>query len=210
MMIPEKVVSRLGLYRRLLASYLPPDKEHIFSHELAALAKVTPVQLRRDLMRTSYQGNANKGYRVEDLKHAIGLLLDPPGGVKMGLVGVGRLGSAVLSYFRNRTPALKLVAAFDIEPDRVNKLFHGVPCHHFAEIAEVVQEKGIIAAIISVPGRSAQEVADTLVRQGVRGILNFAPTPLEVPPHVYLEEVDLTMAVEKVAYHALATTRLER
>jgi len=209
-MIPEKVVSRLGLYRRLLTGYVPADKEYLFSHELAALAKVSPVQLRRDLMLTSYQGSPGRGYRVRDLVDSISRILDPPGGIKMGLVGIGRLGGAVLSYFRGRSPALRLVAAFDVEPDRVNKLYHGVPCHHFAEAGEVIQEKGIIAAILAVPGRAAQEVADALVAHGVRGILSFAPTPLEVPPQVFLEEVDLTTALEKVAYHALATTSLER
>jgi redox-sensing transcriptional repressor len=117
-------------------------------------------------------------------------------------VGVGNLGKAILSYFAGRRPNLQIVAAFDNDLYKVNRAIHGCRCYAMEHLYEVAQAQGIRLAIITVPAQAAQDVADALVQAGIRGILNFAPVRLRVPPHMYVEDIDMTVSLEKVAYFA--------
>ena len=107
-----------------------------------------------------------------------------------------------MTYFAGRRPHLAIVAAFDKDPYKTDRVIHGCRCYGFANLLTVVREKGVRIGIITVPADEAQLVADELCRAGVRGIVNFAPVPLRVPPGVYVEDIDMTMSLEKVAYFA--------
>jgi len=173
-----------------------------FSHQLAHLAGVTPAQVRRDLMAIGYSGTTKRGYEVPEMVESIGQFLDASHGQGVALVGVGNLGRAILAYFAGRRPNLAIVAAFDNDPYKVNRVIHGCHCHGLDDVSRVVREQDIKVAILTVPASVAQAVADSLVSAGVRGILNFAPTRLRVPPHTYVEDIDMTMSLEKVAFFA--------
>ena len=198
--IPEKVVGRLSLYRRILDSMDTSAQTHIFSHQLAVLAGVTSSQVRRDLLHTGYYGSPNRGYEVVRLADCLATVLDNPEGRKVALVGVGNLGRAIIAHFHGRRPALDIVAAFDNRPEKCDRLQNGVPVHPMERLDEVIASQGIRTAIITTPASAARDVAALLVSAGVRGILNCAATPLNLPPHVYVEELDITMLLEKVAY----------
>jgi redox-sensing transcriptional repressor len=202
MRISEQTIGRLSLYRRLLGRLQASGTISIYSHELAKLAHASPEVVRRDLMVTAYTGSTTKGYEVERLIEAIDTLLDGPIEQRIALIGVGNLGRAVLSYFRGRRRRLSIVVAFDVNPEMSGRVLFGTPVLAVEGMETVLAEKQVSLGIITVPETSAQEAADRLVAGGVRGILNFSPTPLRVPRSVYLENIDLTMAVEKVAYYA--------
>jgi redox-sensing transcriptional repressor len=154
-------------------------------------------------MEVEVAGSPRKGYHVPMLIAAIGHhLLCGNEGLGAVLVGLGRLGRAMLAYFVSRRPGLGIVAAFDIDPRRVGRVVEGCRAYPMEELVEQVRELGAVMAIIAVPASAAQEAADRLVQAGVRGIVNFAPVSLLVPPHVFVEDVDLTTALEKVAYFA--------
>jgi redox-sensing transcriptional repressor len=208
-MVPNRTIGRISLYRRLLAGLLADGTKHVFSHELAALAGVSPAQVRRDIMSLGYSGSPAHGYAVEDLINSIGQFLDAPAPEAVALVGVGNLGRAILSYFAGRRPNLTIVAAFDSDPAKANRIIQGCPCHPTEQLASVIAEQGIRIGIIAVPAAAAQGLADLLVRAGVRGILNFAPVPLWVPGTIYVENMDMTMSLEKVAYFARQQTTEE-
>lgn len=163
---------------------------------------VSAAQVRRDLMVVGYTGSPIRGYDVRELVDSIGAFLDSPRGQGVALVGVGNLGRAILTYFSGRRPKLSITAAFDSDPHKVNRLIHGCRCYPMEELTKICQEQEIRVAIITVPASAAQAVTESLVRAGVRGILNFAPTPLRVPGNTYVEDMDITMSLEKVAYFA--------
>ncbi|MBN2582346.1 MAG: redox-sensing transcriptional repressor Rex [Planctomycetes bacterium] len=202
MMTPERTVGRLSLYRRLLVAMRNRGTKSVFSHELASAAGVTAAQVRRDMMVVGCSGSPAKGYDVRELIEHIGLFLDSSEPESVGLVGVGNIGRAMMAYFEGRRPKLKMVAAFDSDPSKVNRVVHGCRCYAMEDMARVVAERGIQVAMVAVPAESAQEVADVLVRCGVRGLLNFAPMALRVPEHVYVEDIDVTTSLEKVAFFA--------
>ena len=199
-MVPDKTIGRLSLYRRLLNVLHEEGAKSVFSHQLAAMAGSSAAQVRRDLMSVGVMGTVTHGYDVQALIRGIRDFLDAPGGQGVALVGVGNLGKALLSYFTGRRPNLQILAAFDADPYKVNRVIHGCPCFNIEECEGVIREKGITVAIVAVPAATAQAVAERIARAGVTGILNFAPVRLRLPPGVHVEDLDMTTALEKAAY----------
>lgn len=200
--ISEKTIGRLSLYRRLLNRLQDAHVESVFSHELAGVAGGTAAQVRRDIMATGYTGSPSRGYQVAELIESIGDFLDAPQPEGVALVGLGNLGRAIMAYFKGRRAKLAIVAAFDVDPNKINRTIHGCRCYAMSDLRQVAQQEGVRLAIIAVPAGQAQAVADELTAAGIRGLLNFAPVPLRTPRDVYVEDIDMTMSLEKVAYFA--------
>lgn len=201
-MISSKTITRLSLYRRTLNDLLGQGASNVYSHELAQAAGVTAAQVRRDIMTVGYSGSPSHGYEISALVESIGTYLDNPEGDRAALVGVGNLGGALLAFFAGRRPRLSIVAAFDQDPRKVNRVIYGCRSYPMEEMSSVIADKDITVGVITVPTAGAQEVADELVAGGVRGILNFAPVTLRVPTNIYVEDIDLTTSLEKVAFYA--------
>ena len=198
--ISPKTVERLGIYRRVLQKKLAQHATHIYSHQLARLCGKNAAQTRRDLMVVGFEGSPSRGYEIDGLYRAISDFIDGEEKSVAVLVGVGHLGAALLEYSERRCPHLRFGAAFDSDPTKTGRVFCGVRCHSDDEMEKVIKENGAEAGVIAVPGRAAQDVADVLITSGIKGILNFAPVALRVPQEVYVEQIDLAVALEKVAY----------
>jgi redox-sensing transcriptional repressor len=199
-LLPEKTVERLSQYRRILLKVYSTEKNYIFSHEIASILHFTPVQVRRDLMLIGCTGSQRRGYDIQNLIQLIGQIIDTKHGQKVALVGVGNLGRAILRYLNKKNTNLKIVAAFDINPDKVNKELAGVNCHHIEELKDILKKEKISIGVICVPADQALPVADALVKSGVKGILNFTTATLNIADEVFLEEYDMITSLEKVAY----------
>jgi redox-sensing transcriptional repressor len=200
--IPIKTIERLALYRRLLRDLTAKGLDHLYSHQLAELANNTSAQVRRDLMITGYTGTPRKGYDVKELINRINSILDDISEQKIALIGIGNLGRAILSYFSYQQPTLSIVAAFDSDESKTNRVIGGCRCYHIREFDEKIKELKITLGIITVPAQHAQDVADMMTQAGIKGILNFAPVPLRVPEEVFTDRIDITTALEKIAYFA--------
>lgn len=200
--IPARTIERMVLYKRLLADLQSKGQRTLFSHQLAALAHNTSAQVRRDLMTIGHGGSPRKGYDVAELIRKISEILDGSNDRIIALVGVGNLGRAILSYFTYRHPGLTIVAAFDSDDAKVNRVISGCRCYHISRFEEKVKELGINLGIITVPASHAQETADRMVAAGVKGILNFAPVPLKLPDDVFADRIDIASSLEKLAYFA--------
>jgi redox-sensing transcriptional repressor len=200
--ISAKVIARLSLYRRLLASEMVGDARHIYSHQLATKAGVSAEQVRRDMMSVGYNGTPIRGYCIAELINCIDGLLDAAQGQNVAIVGLGNLGRAITAYSAGRWPKLSIVAAFDNDPAKIGQTINGCTCYPETQIPRITAERDIRIAIITVPAAEAQKVADMLVEAGVKGILNFAPARLRVPPDVFVEDMDVAVSLEKVAYFA--------
>jgi redox-sensing transcriptional repressor len=174
----------------------------VFSHQLAARAGATAAQVRRDLMAVGYEGSPQRGYDVEALLAAVEACVDPAELQPVALVGVGNLGRAVLAFLHGRRPKLAITAAFDRDPAVVGRMVHGCMVHGMGDLPEVIAREGINVAIVAVPAPDAQAVATQLVAAGVKGLLNFAPTRIAVGKGIAVEDMDMTTALEKVAYFA--------
>ena len=200
MNLPDKTVERLSQYRRSLNNQLAKGKTHIFSHEIANLLHITPVQVRRDIMLIGYSGTLRKGYDIKEMVEIIGKIIDTDTGQKMAVLGMGNLGKAFIHYLHEKRTKLKIVAAFDVNPDKINKDYVDVHCYHLDELEKIINKEGISIGIITTPPEVVSELADRLKNAGIKGILNFTPKPLSEREGVYLEEYDMITSLEKVAY----------
>ncbi len=200
MMLPERTVERLSEYRRSLLQCLEEGKTHIFSHELAELHHNTAVQVRRDIMFIGYTSMQRKGYDVRELIDVIGEILDSEKGLNVAVIGVGNLGRAVTTYFIGKRSKLNIIATFDVDTTKIDRVISGVKCYPLSRLKEIVESNNISIAIMTVPADSATEVSTQLVESGIKGVLNFTTVPLNVAEDVYLDEYDMITSLEKVAY----------
>lgn len=196
----EKTIERLLLYRRLLRNLNAGEMDHLYSHQLSGLLGVPSAQIRRDLMVIGYSGSPSKGYHVLELIKSIGAFVDPPEKIGVGLFGLGHLGRAILAYFKGRVPQLEIRAAFDINPEKTNRIYHGCRCYPSHMMESIIKENNIAIGILSVPADAAKEMAQQMVDAGIRGILNYAPVNLSLGPEIHVENRDMIIAVEKVAH----------
>ena len=200
--LPEKTIERLSQYRRVLIACLSDGKQHIFSHELAILLHIKPVQVRRDIMLIAHTGTLRKGYDIKELIDLIGRILDTPEPQKVIVVGMGNLGRAITSYFNGKRSKLSIVAAFDVDENKINRVVSGVRCFHLNEMCEFIKKENVKIGLITVPPEYAAKVAEDMVLSGIKGILNYTSTALNVSKNVYLEEYDMITSLEKVAFFA--------
>lgn len=200
MNLPEKTVERLSQYRRTLNNQLNKGKTHIFSHEIANLLHITPVQVRRDIMLIGYSGTLRKGYDIKEMVVTIGKIIDTEDGQKIAVIGMGNLGKAFIHYLHEKRSKLKIAASFDVNPEKINMDYVDVHCYHLDQLEEIIDREGITIGIITTPPEVASELADRLKEAGIKGILNYTPKPLSEREGVYLEEYDMITSLEKVAY----------
>ena len=200
LVLPVRMIERLSGYRRHLRRWVTEKRQRIFSHELGGLVGSTPAQVRRDLMTIGFTGSPARGYDVAKLIESISAVLDPPEREGAALVGVGSLGRAILRYLSTAHPEIPIMAAFDVAPDRVGGMIDGCRCYPMTEMEAVLEKEPALIGIITVPSEAAQDVANDLIRAGVRGIMNFTAVRLHTPPEVFVEDIDISISLEKVVF----------
>jgi redox-sensing transcriptional repressor len=198
--IPTPAVRRLSLYLRQLESFKRKDRRTISSKQLGESLGLTDAQVRKDFAYFGQFGHPGIGYRVEDLIAQVKKILGTDKTWKVLLVGAGNLGRALLAYRGFEQKGFKLVAVFDADPSKVGKKHGPFVIHAISDLAATVEREGIKLAMLAVPADSAQDVADQLVAAGVRGLLNFAPVSITVPPDVALNAVDLAVQLEQLSF----------
>lgn len=200
--VSRKTVGRLSLYRRLLESLRAAGTTSIYSHQLAHLAGVSATVVRRDLMVIGYTGSPNRGYEVETCLASIKRFLVGASRQEIALVGVGRLGRALLAHFSEYRPMLHITAGFDADPEIIGTTINGCPIHHISDLRKIVTARGIRVGIIAVPPTMAQEVATAMVDAGILSIVTFTAAALQVPDEVFVDYLDITSSLESAAYFA--------
>jgi redox-sensing transcriptional repressor len=204
---PDVVIRRLPLYARSLRYLLEEGKTSVSSQELGERINVTAAQIRKDLSYFGEFGKQGIGYDVEKLLGQIEDILGLTHEWPVALIGIGHLGEAIARYEGFRQQGIRIAALFDSNQDKVGADVNGMQVQPFERIKEVVAEQGIRMAIIAVPAGHAQEVADNLVVAGVRAILNYAPTVLQVPDEVWVRYIDPVAVLHSMTYY-LARDRM--
>ncbi len=198
--VPNPAVRRLSLYLRQLEAFKRKDRRTVSSKQLGESLGLTDAQVRKDFAYFGQFGHPGIGYRVDDLIGQVKRILGTDKTWNVLLVGAGNLGRALLAYRGFDQKGFRLVAVFDADPGKVGKKHGGFVIQPLADMAATVQKQNIKLAMIAVPADNAQDVADQLVAAGVRGLLNFAPVSLTVPPDVALNAVDLAVQLEQLSF----------
>lgn len=198
--LPKAVSQRLSLYLRHLEGLEENGKPTVSSSQLARALGLTAAQVRKDLTYFGQFGFPGVGYKVPHLLQEVRRILGTDRTWPVALVGAGNLGTALLRYRGFRKQKFEIVAVFDSDPSIVGKTVGKVKVYPVRDMVKVIRAKGIRLAIVAVPAVAAQEVATRLAEAGVRGILNFAPVRIEVPPEVRVLGVDLAIQLEQLAF----------
>lgn len=199
--IPEVVVSRLPMYVRGLAELHKEGIGFISSRDLGTRLRMTPVQIRKDLCYFGKFGRQGRGYNVSHLLGELHQILGLDRQWLMALVGVGRLGGAIMDYKGFIPEGFKVVAAFDKDRNLIGRKLSGVVIRDIAELESVVKENRVDITIVAVPATEAQAVIDKLVQSGIRAILNYAPVSARVPRGVRIQGIDPILALQSMTFY---------
>lgn len=199
--IPDVVVRRLPTYLRALRQLADDNVDFVSSQQLGERLHVTPAQIRKDLSYFGRFGKQGRGYNVQLLITDLDQILGLDREWATILVGVGRLGRAIIGYPGFSPEGFNLSAAFDSDSSVVGQEISGTLVRHTSDIPLFTQNNRVDIAILAVPAGAAQPVADDLIRNGVHSFLSYAPIPLEVPRGVYVRSLDPILAMEEMTFY---------
>lgn len=184
-------VKRLPAYLQLLRVLRAEGHEHVSGTVLAGTHRLEPVIVRKDLAVTGVVGMPRRGFPVGELIQAIERFLGWQNQTKAVLVGVGHLGTALLGYRGFENYGLRITGAFDRDPAKVGKWIQGRKVQPLGQLPAFVKRDDIHLGVLTVTAEAAQEVAEFMVRAGLRGIWNFTPVNLTLPEGVVSQKEDL-------------------
>jgi redox-sensing transcriptional repressor len=193
-------VARFSLYLRHLEGLRHEGAKKVSSGQLGEALGITDAQVRKDLAYLGNLGLPGIGYPVDELIAALRHKLGIDRSWSVAVVGIGNLARALLRYRGFQQQGFRIVALFDVDPAKIGQQVEGLPVHGPEQMAQVIAASSAELGLLTVPSEAAQAVADTLVAAGIRGILNFAPVVLRLPPTVSLVSVDLAVQMEQLAF----------
>ncbi|MDP8219019.1 MAG: redox-sensing transcriptional repressor Rex [Candidatus Theseobacter exili] len=197
--ISDNTIKRICSIFGSLSAMEKRGVEFVSSKELAGYIGSTEYTVRKDISILGVTGYTRRGYEVSGLKKELECKLNLSKKKKACIVGLGRLGTALLDYEKFQEDGFEIVAGFDCSINRIERLNTHIEVFQISYLKDTIQQRSIELGIIAVPAKSAQEVADDLIEAGVKGILNFAPVKIGVPKHIIYLEMDFTNALRFIA-----------
>jgi len=204
--ISKNYISRLSKYKNSLARLKSLGFVRVFSDNIADAVGVTSAQVRKDFSLFGISGTKKGGYTVDDLLESLNNLLGKDKIQKAVIVGSGSIGSALLKYSGFESEGIKFVAAFDSNQQKINTEANP-PVLPIEDLEEFIKKNDIKLGVIAVPDQAAQLIADTMVKSGIKGILNFAPIRLRIPEEIVINNVNLVAELESVIYFVNAISK---
>lgn len=206
--ISSAVIKRLPRYYRYLGELMENDVVRISSKELSERMKVTASQIRQDLNNFGGFGQQGYGYNVEYLYTEIGKILGLDRKYKVAIVGAGNLGQALANYTDFEKRGFVVSGIFDVNPRLIGMTIRGIEVRLIDDLEDFVKNKNVDIAALTLPKMKAPQIAADLVKWGVKAFWNFAPTDLNLPPDVVVENVHLAESLMRVSYN-LKNTEME-
>src|SRR2546422_9691778 len=204
MQIPPVVIDRLPLYARALAILDEQGRQVVSSQELGEMLSFSAAQIRKDLSYFGRFGKQGRGYNVQKLLDELRRILGLNRQWRMALVGIGRLGRAILGYEGFSPQGFRIVEAFDSSRQLIGQKVDGIVIRDTGELEGVLSKNPVDVGIVAVPAHEAQGVIDSLVRCGVRAILNYAPIAARTPRDVTVRRIDPVLALQGMTFYLKA------
>jgi len=199
--VPDIVISRLPIYLRTLTHMEAEGKQVTSSQDLGKRLGISSAQIRKDLSHFGEFGKQGTGYHITYLRKQLEAILNLDKVWSVALVGVGDLGHALAHYDGFARKGFHIRAIFDSDPSKIGQKLNNIVVQDSANLEEVVRSSGMRVAILAVPTAVAQAVTNTLIKAGVRAILNYAPITLTVPPEVKVQNIDPIAHLQQMTYY---------
>lgn len=199
--IPDIIIGRLPVYLRALQRLSDKGMQTTSSQELGDIVGISAAQIRKDISQFGEFGKQGTGYSIPFLIERLRTILKVDRVWDVVIVGMGDIGHALARYqgFSNRGFFIKMV--FDNDPQKVGQKVGNFEVLDMNVMAEKIKQNKIKIAMLTVPAAVAQEVADQLVKAGVKGILNYAPISLSVPHGVRVQHIDPATHLQRMTYY---------
>jgi redox-sensing transcriptional repressor len=199
--IPDIIIGRLPVYLRALQRLADKDIHTTSSQELGEIVGISAAQIRKDISQFGEFGKQGTGYAIPFLIEKLQDILKVDRVWEVVIIGMGDIGHALAHYqgFANRGFHVKMV--FDNDPKKIGQKIGEFEVYDTAALAEKIKQQKIKIAMITVPASGAQEVADRLVKAGVKAILNYAPISLNVPEDVKVQYIDPVTHLQRMTYY---------
>ena len=198
--ISESAVRRLSLYLRILEDLERKGRNTVSSEEMSGRSATTAAQVRKDLSLFGSFGKRGLGYTVTELAEQLKKILGLDRRWRVALVGVGRIGSALVEYGGFAERGYDVVAIFDSDASKVGGKWGGLCVRDISEFEAVSNDESVEMVILAIPVEAVPSVMEHVEKAGIRGILNFAPTKLKVPLGVAVKDVNMVMELEALSF----------
>ncbi|HHX63593.1 MAG TPA: redox-sensing transcriptional repressor Rex [Chloroflexi bacterium] len=199
--VPEVVIQRLPLYLRSLTYLAEQGRQVVSSGELGRWVGVSPAQIRKDLSFFGEFGKQGMGYEVDFLCDQLRRILQVDQDWHVALVGAGTLGHALINYRPFEHWNYHIVAVFDNDRSKIGQPIGSLTVQPMSELRHTIIERHIEIGVLAIPAASAQEVAEELMDGGVRGILNYAPINLNLPPEIRVAYIDPVVSLQSMTHY---------
>ncbi|WP_026884181.1 redox-sensing transcriptional repressor Rex [Clostridium akagii] len=190
--ISMAVIKRLPKYQRYLKELLKNDIDRISSKELSEKIGFTASQIRQDLNCFGDFGQQGYGYNVKDLYSEICNILGLTKEYNTIIVGAGNIGQAIANYTNFQKMNFNLVGIFDTNPKLCGLKINDIEIKDIDSLEGFLKDNNVNIAIICVPRKSAQSICNIVIKNGIKGIWNFAPVDLTIPEGIIVENVHLS------------------
>lgn len=199
--IPDIIIGRLPVYLRALQRLSAKGIQTTSSQELGEIVRISAAQIRKDISQFGEFGKQGTGYSIPFLTERLKDILKVNRVWDVVVVGMGDMGHAIARYngFANRGFIISML--FDNDPKKIGQKVGNFEILDMSVMEEKIKQNKIKIAMLTVPATAAQEVADQLIKAGVRAILNYAPLSLSVPPGVKVQHIDPAIHLQRMTYY---------
>jgi len=198
--ISEAVIKRLPRYYRFLEDLMNMGISRVSSKDLSVRTGLNPSQIRQDFYCFGGFGLQGYGYDVEFLFNEIKKILGLDAINNIVIIGAGNIGQALAKYFPQQKKGFKAVGIFDVKPSILGAKIGELEIQHVDKMGDCIRENNVKIAAITVPSLYAREAVDMAIKQGIKGIWNFAPTELKEVPDVVIENIHLIDSLMVLGY----------
>lgn len=198
--VPDATIHRLPLYLEKLKLLQAIGVEDVSSRQLAESLDIKASQLRHDFHYFGGFSRPGRPYQVDTLVPALEQIIGISEPQPTVIVGAGHLGQALANYQNLEMQGFPVVGIFDVNPKLIGLEIRGQPVRDMDELEPLIRDRGVRIAILTVPSGNAQAVSDRLVRAGIIGIFNFAPTDLKVPETVVVRNERLAVGIMSLSF----------
>ncbi|AYU55679.1 redox-sensing transcriptional repressor Rex [Staphylococcus debuckii] len=198
--IPRATLKRLPLYYRLVNQLHEKGIDRVNSKTISEALDIDSASIRRDFSYFGELGKKGYGYNVESLLEFFKSKISERDTIKIGLVGVGNLGKALLSYNFSIHDEMLITEAFDVRDDIIGQQIGNVVVKDMQDLQKALKKADLDVVILTTPGPAAQEAANQLVQSDVKGIMNFTPVRIDVPEDVSVHQIDLGIELQSLLF----------
>ena len=197
----RELVNRLTRYKNALEKLKSTGLARVFSDNLADMLGISAALVRKDFSQFGLSGHKRGGYRVDDLLTQINRLLGGEEPQNVIIVGCGKIGTALLNYTGFSRQRIRIVAGFDSNPAKLDP-HASIPILNISQLPEIIASQNVRFAILAVPEAVAADMVETLIKLGIRGILNFTPMPLKETPECVIHNINIALELENLIHLA--------